>query len=141
MKIVRGGAIIYMFTYHPGMEGNNDWVCNGIEDWVKSRGFNIVLSDDLTDPQCGKRSNGMIAFARKKGMGTHCSNMRRKPVVIYNVVFEGGKNFKDSDPTPPNKTLVDTAEYLPQVVINKMTRKNGTRFHFKHVTNDALSTP
>ncbi len=62
-------------------------------------------------------------------------------MLTYKVQFEGGKNFKDSDPTPPNKTLVDIAEYLPQVVINKMTRKNGIRFHFKHVTNNSLSTP
>ena len=129
-----------MFMYHPGMEGNDDWVRDGLDDWIKSRGFNIVLFDEVTDPQCRKRCNGLIAIARKKGMGTFTSNMRRRFVVSYNVKFEGGKNFKDSDPTPPNMTLVDIADYLPQSVINKMTRKNGTRFHFEHVTNVALST-
>ncbi len=47
-------------------------------------------------------------------------------------------NFDEDLPIPPNKTLVNIAAFFPQVVMSRMTRKNGTKFHFLNFTGEVL---
>ncbi len=49
-------------------------------------------------------------------------------VKIWGVVFEGGHSFDQSKPLPTNQVEVDIEPYLPKMVTNFMTRKDGFYF-------------
>ena len=41
-------ALAYKIIYVPCLEGNSQWLKNGLQDYLKGRGANVVLSEQVT---------------------------------------------------------------------------------------------
>ena len=90
-------ALSYKWFHVPNLEGNNQWVKNGLGAYFAQKGALIKLSDVMTE---GKRTHSIIRMFKKYGTQSAIRTFKNKQVKEWGFAIEVNK-YKEKDEILP----------------------------------------
>ena len=127
-------ALAYKIMYVPCLEGNNQWLKNGLQDYLKGRGANVVLSEQVTG---NTRLHSLLKYFKKYATQSAHQMFRRKQKKEWKFVLEHTMYRSRDGSLPECKekeqwTDHDISGYLEESTKSMMTRNGGYRMLVRH---------
>ena len=123
-------ALLFKWGYYLTMEGCSlDWASTATEKYIHERGYKIILGEECDGDQ-KMTQHGWKRYGKKNATNSFQTILRKKQKLIWNCVFESSSNLETEMDAVGRGDIevVDIKDFLPQCIINDMTRKDGTRF-------------
>jgi len=127
-------ALAYKIMYVPCLEGNNQWLKNGLQDYLKGRGANVVLSEQVTG---NTRLHSLLKYFKKYATQSAHQMFRRKQKKEWKFVLEHTMYRSRDGSLPECKekerwTDHNISGYLEESTKSMMTRNGGYRMLVRH---------
>ena len=122
-------ALLYKWCYYLTTEGcSSNWATIATDEYILTEQYKVVLGE-LSSKDLRAKENKWVRIGKKIASNSFQQVLRTKQKSIWGVTLLADDRI--SKHQQGSTEVVDIGPYLPLVVKNDMTRKDGTKFLIK----------
>ena len=134
-------SYVWKWVYVPNLEGNNQWVKDGVRDFFKIDGARVVLSDHT---MAGKRVHSVVKMFKKYGTQSAIRTLKNLEIKRWGLTIEVSRYVRKDRTMPPcaeseRWSIHNIAGYLDDRTRNMMRRNGACEFLVKHYRKSDFS--